>query len=384
MASGRTCAGRPAADSAGPATAARPGRTAGTHAPHKGVPGKSASATRTFAGSPVSCCTAFQRRSVTRLRRQQARLNRKAGLPGMEAFRYKKNPRSGPESTGAESTRRLPTRDAGRRRDGMHKDPAKLAQEFTQPHFYTPPATKSWRAEVRLQGKLQANRGCVTLQRRGCRSNSGLEVLRRTRSFPERTSSAGSVAAILWQLGTFMYRESHGAHAAVHGAPGRGGAQRHRGARLHEKLMGAFVTFWDNAGSGAGRGPHRSGQAGSLLELQMQLGSLYPHNPMKGASEHFHFLSSLRGPTTTRCATSASIAWLRLCGWKLGDRRLDSSRARIIFAGECPWEFFFFLELRIPETDLPDPRVRKNHGPRRIFPRDGSSRPQPGDRLSLE
>ena len=26
----------------------------------------------------------------------------------------------------------------------------------------------------------------------------------------------------------------HGAHAAVHGASGRGGAQRHRGARLHE------------------------------------------------------------------------------------------------------------------------------------------------------
>ena len=119
------CAGRPAADSAGPATAARPGRTAGTHAPHKGVPGKSASATRTFAGSPVSCCTAFQRRSVTRLRRQQrqARLNRKAGrprrssaestrkMPGMEAFRFLyKNKIQGP-STGAESTRRLPTRD---------------------------------------------------------------------------------------------------------------------------------------------------------------------------------------------------------------------------------------------------------------------------------
>ena len=87
-------------------------------------------------------------------------------------------------------------------------DPAKLAQEFTQPHFYTPPAKKSWRAEVRLQGKLQANRGCVTLQRRGCRSNSGLEILRRTRSFPERTNSAASVAAILWQLGIFVYRES--------------------------------------------------------------------------------------------------------------------------------------------------------------------------------
>ena len=61
---------------------------------------------------------------------------------------------------------------------------------------------------MRLQGKLQANRGCVTLQRRGCRSNSGLEILRRTRSFPGRTSSAGSVAAILWQLGIYVYRES--------------------------------------------------------------------------------------------------------------------------------------------------------------------------------
>ena len=62
---------------------------------------------------------------------------------------------------------------------------------------------------MRLQGKLQANRGCVTLQRRGCRSNSGLEILRRTRSFPERTNSAGSVAAILWQLEIFVYRERH-------------------------------------------------------------------------------------------------------------------------------------------------------------------------------
>ena len=45
-------------------------------------------------------------------------------------------------------------------------------------------------------------------------------------------------------------------------------------ARAFTKLMGAFV----------------------LLESQMQLGSLqYPHNPMKGASEHFHFLSVLAG-----------------------------------------------------------------------------------------
>ena len=37
-------------------------------------------------------------------------------------------------------------------------------------------------------------------------------------------------------------------------------------------------------------------QEDSLLESQMQLGSLqYPHNPMKGASEHFHFLSVLAG-----------------------------------------------------------------------------------------
>ena len=38
-------------------------------------------------------------------------------------------------------------------------------------------------------------------------SNSGLEILRRTRSFPERTNSAGSVAAILWQLEISVYRE---------------------------------------------------------------------------------------------------------------------------------------------------------------------------------
>ena len=37
-------------------------------------------------------------------------------------------------------------------------------------------------------------------------------------------------------------------------------------------------------------------QEDSLLESQMQLGSLqYPHNPMKGALEHFHFLSVLAG-----------------------------------------------------------------------------------------
>ena len=162
--------------------------TAGTRAPHKGVPGKSASATRTFAGSPVSCCTAFQRRSVTRLRRQQARLNRKAGPAPEEHGKHaedcqgkhldvKKNPRSGPESTGTESTRRLPSRDAGRGRDGMHKDPSKACAGIHAASL--PPAKKSWRAEVRLQGKLQANRGCVTLQRRGCRSNSGPEILRR-------------------------------------------------------------------------------------------------------------------------------------------------------------------------------------------------------------
>ena len=187
-ASGRTCAGRPAADSAGPATAARPGRTAGTRAPHKGVPGKAASATRTFAGSPVSCCTAFQRRSATRLRRRQrqARLNRKAGparrspstestrktacqgwkhldfylkkkskvrprgvpaqkargdcLPEMEAFRFSnKESRARPRGRDGSS---LCTRVAYSNNIAV-TDPAELAQEFTQPHFYTPPAKKS-------------------------------------------------------------------------------------------------------------------------------------------------------------------------------------------------------------------------------------------------
>ena len=69
----------------------------------------------------------------------------------------------------------------------------------------------------------------------------------------------------------------HGAHAAVQ----RRGAQRHRGARLHE-LMGAFVTFWDNDAGSKDVAPSED----SLLESQMQLGSLqYPYyNPMKEAS----------------------------------------------------------------------------------------------------
>ena len=77
------------------------------------------------------------------------------------------------------------------------------------------------------------------------------------------------------------------------------GREYNRNKAMVTKLMGAFVTFWDNdAGSkthllanpgqdvapiGAAR------QEDSLLESQMQLGSLqYLDNLMKGASEHFH------------------------------------------------------------------------------------------------
>ena len=73
-------------------------------------------------------------------------------------------------------------------------------------------------------------------------------------------------------------------------------------ARAFTKLMGAFVTFWDN-------------DAGSkILESQMQLGSLqYPHNPMKGASEHFHFLSVLAGTydDTVRNIDIGRVGYLR-------------------------------------------------------------------------
>ena len=90
-------------------------------------------------------------------------------------------------------------------------------------------------------------------------------------------------------------------------------------ARAFTKLMGAFVTFWDNdAGSkihllanpgqdvapiGAAR------QEDSLLESQMQ----YPHNPMKGASEHFHFLSVLAGTydDTVRNIDIGRVGYLR-------------------------------------------------------------------------
>ena len=68
-------------------------------------------------------------------------------------------------------------------------------------------------------------------------------------------------------------------------------------ARAFTKLMGVFVTFWDDAGSKMGQ------------ESQMQLGSLqYPHNPMKVRSTSTSSPSS-RVLTTTRCATSTSAAW---------------------------------------------------------------------------
>ena len=93
-------------------------------------------------------------------------------------------------------------------------------------------------------------------------------------------------------------------------------------ARAFTKLMGAFVTFWDNdAGSkihllaNPGQDVAPIGAArqeeDSLLE---QLGSLqYPHNPMKGASEHFHFLSVLAGTydDTVRNIDIGRVGYLR-------------------------------------------------------------------------
>ena len=58
----------------------------------------------------------------------------------------------------------------------------------------------------------------------------------------------------------------------------------------------------------------KGGQEDSLLESQMQLGSLqYPHNPMKGASEHFHFLSILAGTydDTVRNIDIGRVGYLR-------------------------------------------------------------------------
>ena len=104
-------------------------------------------------------------------------------------------------------------------------------------------------------------------------------------------------------------------------------------ARAFTKLMGAFVTFWDNdAGStihllanpeqdvapiGAAR------QEDSLVESQMQLGSLqYPPQPYE---------ESLRGPTTTRCATSTSTA-LATCATALSpaSRRSECPKCRSV------------------------------------------------------
>ena len=95
-------------------------------------------------------------------------------------------------------------------------------------------------------------------------------------------------------------------------------------ARAFTKLMGAFVTFWDNDGGSKIHSLANPGQdvapigaarqEDSLLESQMQLGSLqYPHNPMKGASEHFHFLSVLAGTydDTVRNIDIGRVGYLR-------------------------------------------------------------------------
>ena len=45
----------------------------------------------------------------------------------------------------------------------------------------------------------------------------------------------------------------------------------------------------------------------------MQLCSLHPHNPIKGASEHFHFLSALAGTydDTVRNIDIGRVGYLR-------------------------------------------------------------------------
>ena len=76
--------------------------------------------------------------------------------------------------------------------------------------------------------------------------------------------------------------------------------------------MGEFVTFWDNdAGSKihllANPGQDVAPIGAARQKLQ------YPHNPMKGASEHFHFLSVLAGTydDTVRNIDIGRVGYLR-------------------------------------------------------------------------
>ena len=79
-------------------------------------------------------------------------------------------------------------------------------------------------------------------------------------------------------------------------------------------------------------------QEDSLLELQMQLGSLqYPRNPMKGALEHFHFLLVLAGgpgsapPALVFFVASIGLPgnvfvaapWFSICGGRLSEHFHD-------------------------------------------------------------
>ena len=190
--------------------------------------------------------------------------------------------------------------------DAPRGAPERLRGRAAAPHHGGHPALREDAAAAAEPGDRDRVRGrddsAVVRERRGAPGGSHAE--RRFRD-PERPSSGLPGRFRLSSRGVVQPRAfvrqvpgvqlPHGAHAAVHGASGRGGAQRHRGARLHDNDAGSKIHLLANPGQdvapiGAAR------QEDSLLESQMQLGSLqYPHNPMKGASEHFHFLSVLAG-----------------------------------------------------------------------------------------
>ena len=97
-------------------------------------------------------------------------------------------------------------------------------------------------------------------------------------------------------------------------------------ARAFTKLMGAFVTFWDN-------------DAGSKIHLLANPGQdvapigdaagqpAVPAQPYEGSLGASTSSRSLRGPTTTRCATSTSTA-LATCATALSpaSRRSECPR----------------------------------------------------------
>ena len=195
--------------------------------------------------------------------------------------------------------------------------PKRVRGRADAPHHGGHPALRqdaAASAEPGARDRVRGRHDCAVVQeRRGAPGGSHAEPTSRSRtseSWPPRSSWTRR-----WSSPSTGRSSQEGPSCS---ATPRCGVAEHNVtvARAFTKLMGAFVTFWDNdAGSkihllaNAGRGPHRRGQAGG----QPPGVSDAAGQPAVGASEHFHFLSILAGTydDTVRNINIGRVGYLR-------------------------------------------------------------------------